>query len=148
MEETIEYSELRLSKARTLFSVYDHDGSGYIEKADFETIAENFIQARSLPPGGHESQELNRLFVTVWEELSKLADKDENGLIAFREMLVYLDILRDDPVLFHDQVLALSDLLFRLLDTDEDESVTAKEYLEFAHCFRFETSIDTFFKLS
>ena len=36
----IEDTPLRLAKAKTLFSVYDYDDNGFIEKADFEAVAE------------------------------------------------------------------------------------------------------------
>lgn len=148
MRGHVEHSPLKLAKARTLFSVYDNDGNGFIERADFEAVADNFVQIRSLTSDSEQSQRLRHLYLNIWEELQSVADEDGDGRVSFPEMLSYLDKLTHDPCLFHQQVVTLSELLFRLLDVDGDGSIAYSEYQEFAECLRFETSEENFSRLS
>ena len=144
----IEDTPLRLAKAKTLFSVYDYDDNGFIEKADFEAVAENFAKARELPTESEARQKIKELYLGIWAELENVADEDRDGRVSFSELLAYLDKLTHDPALFHQQVMVLSELLFELLDSDGDGSITFQEYSEFACCLRFETSLENFSQLS
>ncbi|MCA9797348.1 MAG: EF-hand domain-containing protein [Candidatus Eremiobacteraeota bacterium] len=139
----MEHTPIRLAKARTLFSVYDHDRNGVLERADFEAVADNVARARSAP---HE--EVRRLCLSIWNELQQVADEDGDGRVSFQELLAYLDLLTHDPLLFHQQVLTLSRLLFEILDSDHDGRITQAEYIEFAGCLRFSADRRTFLTLT
>ena len=134
----MEISELKRAKLRRMFSVYDYDDNGFIERSDYEAVIANLAGARQLEPGSSTYEELKRSYLSVWEWLRREADTDHDGRVSFEEMLHYNERVTHDPRLFQEQVVALGDLLFELLDRDRDGHVTRQEYHEFATCLRFQ----------
>lgn len=127
-------SPLREAKLRHMFSVYDHDGNGLVERADYDATIANFASARQLTPGSMEYRRLEEAYLSVWHGLVREADADGDQGISFEEMLHYNERIIHDPQLFDEHVVALGDLLFELLDANGDGHVIEDEYVEFLRC--------------
>lgn len=148
MSESHEESQLRLAKIRQLFHVYDADRNGILEKTDFQAVVDRFARARNLDPGAEAYQSLQTTYLSVWSNLKREADEDGDGQVTFEEMHSYHDTITHDPLLFHQQVVSLTDSLFQLLDSDDDGQIVESEYLDFASCLGFEADSDLFRHLS
>ena len=68
-------TELQKRKWTRLFQVYDADGNGVVEQADFEIIFQNLAQVRNLEANEPEYEQLHAKFIEDWENLQKDADK-------------------------------------------------------------------------
>ncbi|WP_018348367.1 EF-hand domain-containing protein [Longispora albida] len=82
------------------FDMLDADGSGYLEAADFQSIARRFLAYFSVPDDNERAQAVLSAYEELWTALSG-ADADGDGRIVrqeFRDRLLSADFQEGDAV--------------------------------------------------
>ena len=120
-------TELQTRKWTRLFQVYDANGNGTVEQADFEQIFHNFAAARDLSPGTPEYDLLNAKFMEDWEHLRKDADKNNDGKVELEEWLEHGDRRINSPDMYQT-VIDLANQTFELLDLNGNGVISMEEH--------------------
>lgn len=142
-------SELRKRKLKKLFDLYDVDGSGFITEADYEKMADSQAEIQGYKPGSFEYNIIRSQFRTLWKQLQKEMDVDNDGQVTLEEFLEY----KDKQLSFKegyrplwleqrsgtetaqayeksgdDAIAKLTNLIFERLDTDSSGEISIEEY--------------------
>ncbi|MEO1374479.1 MAG: EF-hand domain-containing protein [Cyanobacteria bacterium J06635_10] len=120
-------TELQTRKWTRLFDVYDTDGSGIVERRDFEIIFQNLAQVCNLKANSPEYNQLHTKFIEDWEHLRKDTDKDNDGKVQLEEWLEHCDRRIQDPSMYRT-VVDIASQVFDLFDLDGNGVITVKEY--------------------
>lgn len=120
-------TELQTKKWTRLFQIYDADGNGVVEKADFETIFQTLAQAKKLEVDTPKYDQLHDKFMEDWEHLQKDADTDNDGQVSLEEWLAHGDRRINDESMYQT-VVDLANQVFELLDLDGNGVITVDEY--------------------
>jgi Ca2+-binding EF-hand superfamily protein len=70
------------------FRTYDFDGSGYLERADFEAVANRVLKEFGYEAGAPEMARFRDLQIGVWNRLLEVADETKDGRISEDEYKV------------------------------------------------------------
>ncbi|AOW99302.1 hypothetical protein BJP34_07385 [Moorena producens PAL-8-15-08-1] len=120
-------TELQTRKWSRLFQIYDADGNGVVEQADFETIFQTLAQARQLEANSPKYNQLHAKFMEDWEHLQKDADTDNDGKVNLKDWLAHgYRRINDDSM--YQTVVDMGNQVFELLDLNGDGVITADEY--------------------
>lgn len=120
-------TDLQKRKWTRLFKVYDANGNGTVEKADFEQIFHNLAGARDLSPSTPEYEQLHAKFMEDWEYLRQDADKNNDGQVELEEWLEHGDRRINSPDMYQTNQDMANDV-FELLDLNGDGSISLEEY--------------------
>ncbi|MBC2866339.1 EF-hand domain-containing protein [Streptomyces mexicanus] len=121
------------NRARLVFSLFDADGNGYIEPADFELMGGRV--AAAVPAAGEEAK--NRLlsaFQRYWQTLVTELDANGDGRISPEEFTA--TVL--NPQRFDATVSEFAEALAALGDPDGDGRVTRPDFLALMTAIGFE----------
>src|SRR5262245_2258910 len=97
-------TEFQKSKLPNLFKLYDADGNGYIEAADFEAIHANFCQAAGLAKDSPQSEVLKQRLASRWVSIQKHADANSDTRVSLDEWLAYVDKMLQSEEQFRVEV--------------------------------------------
>jgi len=129
-------------KMKTLFRRLDWESNGRINRKDFNTLADYYIQLSKLDANSKRGKQVRRRFIKLWEEIFEKASKD--GEV---DESVFIESIRKVGVTKLIQyVHRYSDFLFDLLDANGNGTIMKDEYAAFGKLFRFpdKTIDDTF----
>ena len=123
-------SELRTRKLTRFFRVVDRDGDGILTLADPEIVVRKLASLRELRQGTTSYESFRDGFMAYWSDLMKRSDGDEDGVVTLREWLDYHDEMLADETRFEYTVAFSAGIMFALMDTDEDGTISLDEYGE------------------
>lgn len=123
-------------KMTKLFDVYDADGNGYIERRDFESLAER-INENFPDAGARRAAAVTAVFQEVWEGMAARIDADGDQRISLDEFITdKLETARADTDAAHTRTREeRRRRLFEVMDRDGDDRVTLDEYQDFFRAF-------------
>lgn len=114
-------------KVRHLFRLYDRQGNGYLERADWERLGHEVATERGHPVGSDTHEAITRDFLTQFERYKAVADFSRDGRIALDEWIDFFEIVVSDDRAFEAMVGSTLAMIFRTFDLDEDGMITASE---------------------
>lgn len=90
-------SDLQQRKFIVAFKLYDTNGDGVIEKADFLGFAERMARAfdESAPP--EAAAQLSQTMANQWEQTRQMADLERDDRITMDEWLKYYEAVTSTP---------------------------------------------------
>ncbi|WP_076093098.1 EF-hand domain-containing protein [Streptomyces sp. IMTB 2501] len=126
---------LREKMAR-LFGAYDADGNGYIERRDFEIIAER-INANFSDTGSRRAVAVAAVFQEMWDGMASRMDVDGDQRISLDEFITdkLKTALADADAAHTRQRADRRRRLFDAMDRDGDGKVSLDEYQGFFRAF-------------
>lgn len=124
-------SDLQKQKLTRYFRVYDVDDNGAISLPDFERVVENVRALYGADERSSIHSGLRDGYLLRWSALSTSADKDRDGGVDLDEWLAYWDGVLADDVRYEVEIVAVTERLFEVFDTDEDGVLGADEFCNF-----------------
>ncbi|MFE1771919.1 EF-hand domain-containing protein [Streptomyces sp. NPDC059008] len=123
-------------KMRKLFDVYDTDGNGYIERSDFEALAQR-INDGFADTGSPRAAEVTAVLHDTWEDLASRMDVDSDQRISLEEFLAdKLDATRGGAAASRRKTRQeRRRLLFGVMDRDGDGHIDLDEHRRFYRAF-------------
>ncbi|EGJ32782.1 MULTISPECIES: EF-hand domain-containing protein [Moorena] len=143
-------TELQKRKLKKLFDLYDVDGSGVITEADYEKMAQSQAKVQGYQPGSLEYNIICSQFKTLWKNLQKEVDINDDGEVTLEEFLEHkakqlsfkeqyrpLWLERQSGIKtsqsyersYEEDVIAkLTNLIFERLDVDGNGEISRQEY--------------------
>ena len=73
--------------------------------------------------------------LAFWESLRTSADVDQSGSVDLDEWLAYWQVTLEDHERYEAEVEAITNHLFSVFDTDEDEGIGSDEFCDFYGVF-------------
>jgi len=128
-------TELQTRKLTRLFSLYDVNGNGVIERGDYELVAHHTAIGLSHQPGSAEYAQLHTEYMASWNNLQQLADSDNDDQLTLAEFLSGYAALMADQERFGTVIMGLVKTTLRLQDTNQDGKVSAEEHRSYMAAF-------------
>jgi Ca2+-binding EF-hand superfamily protein len=124
-------TNLQKQKIVKLFSMYDTNNTGVINRHDFETIIKRLADLRNWSFRSSKYQILSNKLLYKWKCLQGGADTSHDRQISLDEWLAYNEAVIADESRFAEEVRSLMEVLFEAFDTDEDGKINEKNWWEF-----------------
>jgi Ca2+-binding EF-hand superfamily protein len=134
-------TNLQRRKLTRYFRVYDVDDDGRMANADFERVVENVRILHGISSGSEEYRKLREAYLGRWEALRRFADADADGSVDLAEWLGYWSGLLDADDRYQEEVIAVTDRMFQLFDTDEDGVLGPDEFCDFFGIFGLKSAL-------
>ena len=127
-------SDIQKLKAYNLFLAFDVEKSGYLDKADLDTLARQITESQGRAVGSPLHLELEAKLKAYWNQMMESLDHNKDNRISADEFLKFADKIMKNPKGPEEQsILALSDVIFTMADQDGSGGLSMKE---FAQCIR------------
>lgn len=124
-------SEALQTKYDELFSMFDHDGDGAIERDDLLTSSRQILDALGYSADSPKAERIVAAYNATWAALMAHVDTDKDDVISRAEYTVAMERCANDPE-FRDQVWRpCSDAEFAVLDVldvNDNGVITPDEY--------------------
>ncbi|ATB33514.1 EF-hand domain-containing protein [Melittangium boletus] len=115
-------------KIQHLFRSFDVDGSGYIDKADLDAMADRVAKEERCAQDAKKCEKLKASFQSFWQSMSTL-DKDRDGRVTQKEFVDYFAQLQKDPKANASQVVSsISNILFTCADHNGSGTISSDEF--------------------
>jgi Ca2+-binding EF-hand superfamily protein len=110
------------------FAVFDQDGNGYIDRADFSTAAKALLAEFGTAARSDKGQELYAGAEAFWQGMAGIADRDGDQRITREEFVNgAVKRLRDTPDRFAEIARPFLHAALAVADTDGDGAVTVAD---------------------
>lgn len=124
---------LQKSKLTTLFNNLDTDSGGTLKEEDFRLVLNKLASLRGLKPNCLEYAYVRSILLSMWNNLS-LADQNSDAEVTLEEWFKYYENLIKSNA--YEKVLqSQNDVLFALLDEDEDGQISQQEYVDLVSAY-------------
>ncbi|VVC89766.1 calexcitin-2-like [Leptidea sinapis] len=122
-------SDFRKKKLLHVFtSFFDRNGSGSIDKKDFELAIENISKLRGWSSGDAKYVETQSALLKIWEALQSRADSDKDGEISVDEWISMWDEFAKNPSAPLEWQNLYSKFIFNLEDASGDGVIDGEEF--------------------
>jgi juvenile hormone diol kinase len=123
-------NDLLRKKMTRLFNVYDVNNSGFLEKADYERIADNFCRIHNWPEGSEGYQVMHQNQIAQWQQIQQFADSNQDDRVSLDEYLDAYHRMADIDNLYEVTVNGIVDFTFDHFDRDKDGYMTSADFSE------------------
>jgi len=134
-------TDLQRRKLTRYFRVYDVDDDGRMANADFERVIENVRILHGINAGSTAYCALRDAYLMRWDALRRFADTNADGSVDLGEWLGYWAELLDSNERYEQEVVDVTDRIFKLFDTDEDGVLGADEFCDFFGVFGLKSAL-------
>lgn len=122
-------SDFRKKKLLHVFNAFfDTNGSGNIDKKDFELAAEKISQNRGWKAGDAKFKETQDALLKIWEGLQSRADADNDGEVSFNEWVAMWDEFAKNPSAALEWQNLYCKFIFELEDASNDGAIDSDEF--------------------
>jgi Ca2+-binding EF-hand superfamily protein len=128
-------SELRTRKFSRLFTCFDFNRDGALEKADYEQFAQNLSKAYALVPGTAQYATMHVETMGLWNFIQSVADKDGNQEVTPDEFIAAYAELTNHEETFQQLLMAYAEYIIRMGDRDGDGKLDENEYTTILWCY-------------
>ncbi|MEU6662532.1 EF-hand domain-containing protein [Streptomyces sp. NPDC046821] len=112
------------------FRTYDTDGSGFLERYDFEGAATRMGDEFGLAPDDPARERFVGLCVGLWEHLAAVADADKDGRISEAEYKsAFAQGLLETEESFDAGYVPFLEALVAVVDADGDGRLTVEDHI-------------------
>ncbi|MFO0575179.1 MAG: mechanosensitive ion channel [Polyangia bacterium] len=125
-------ADIQKLKAYNLYLALDVDGSGSLEQADVDRLAQRLATAPGRPLDPAVLARLQASLKAYWLEITRSVDRDADGRISREEFLAFCSALSEDlsgPA--GDAISALASVLFTAYDHGGSGTLSEQEFLGF-----------------
>jgi Ca2+-binding EF-hand superfamily protein len=129
-------SDLQRKKLQLRFALLDTDGDGQITQQDYELLTLRLCAAFGHLPGSPGYERVRNAYLTLWERMRTRMDHDGSGVVTLPQFLESCEkaiIERRDG--FQRNLADLADLLFDLVDADENGVIDLAEFTTWMHSY-------------
>ncbi|MEV4312099.1 EF-hand domain-containing protein [Actinocrispum sp. NPDC049592] len=123
--ETMSLLERKYAKR---FEMLDADGSGVVDRTDFEMLAERLIDGLGVTPGSPKAERVRNGYLELCDQLMRIADGDGNGEIDRTEFITAMTRMAGDRAGFKRIIEPLARLNLSLCDADGDGNLNELEF--------------------
>jgi len=136
-------TDFQKRKLMKLFSMYDACNLGVLKISDFEQLAQRLADLRGWQPDTIPYEDITSKYLLLWNRMrSEIKHKvlsQENieeattqirSQVSLEEWFIYYDIVLNDPS-YHEEILALTETVFTVVDTDESGHLDQQEWANF-----------------
>ena len=124
-------SEILVRRYDKVFSLWDSNGNGYIEEADFKRMLRPVSRDVRGSPTSERGADVARLWDDHWQALLATVDHVADGRISRQEWREGMARLAGDEASRNRVLTAVATVVFRLMDTDGDDKVGPAEWRSF-----------------
>lgn len=124
-------TDLQKRKLMKLFTVYDADCSGVLERKDFDKVAQELTAMAGWSTRSPKCLTLTNQFAQEWKCLLKSADADQDQAISIEEWFGYYDDLLSDEKKYQERAAALQDQIFDVFDANGNGELCDTEWAKF-----------------
>lgn len=128
-------SDLQKKKLGRLFAVLDSDHNGVLEKSDYTRVISNLAALHNWKSGSPEYSALEKLYLTIWENLRALADVDNDGQVTFSEFMDFYAQMLSSPEMYGEITIGIVELLFEAFDRNRDGQLSRNDFGEFFEAY-------------
>lgn len=122
-------SDFRKKKLLHLFNkFFDRDGSGSVDKKDFEQAAENISKLRGWKQGDAKYKETLDALLKVWDGLQNVADANKDGEVTADEWVTMWEAYAKNPSSAYDWQNQYCKFIFQLEDASNDGAIDSEEF--------------------
>jgi len=121
-------TELQKRKLLHTFDLWDCNGNGYIEQADYVVVADRLAQTRGWAKGSPEDAHAQAMYAAGWQFMEQFADVDHNKQVKRDEWLTCFDSLFQNPDAYQQLIVGTAEFNFAVADVDGDGAWTLDEY--------------------
>jgi len=139
-------TEFQKRKLMKLFSMYDACNLGVLKISDFECLAQRLADLRGWKVDSSAYEDISSKFIYLWNrmrsEIKNVYNSQPEVLnnpdawttqirtqITVKEWFTYFEVVLPNPD-YHQEVLALSDAIFTVVDTDQSGNLDKAEWAE------------------
>ncbi|MFI1979616.1 EF-hand domain-containing protein [Streptomyces wedmorensis] len=117
-------SEFQRDKLVNMFRAFDADGNGYLDRSDFEALAERWRGLPRVRPGSELAARVDSVMLGWWDLLAAHVDTDGDGMVDLDELLAMVDLL---PTM-REAVAATAETVFDAVDENGDGRISPAEH--------------------
>lgn len=140
-------TDFQRMKVGKMFDVFDLDGDGMLQEADYTRRARSFAQERGWTEESPEYREQLDFTLSDWRTMQQAADGDGDGRVTRDEFVGFADRMLGDPAARERYADEDAALVFKAMDTDGDGRITAEEYQIYLRVYDLEpANADYFFE--
>ena len=133
-------SDLRMRKLARLFHVYDHNRDGVLElEADYLGIAKSLAALKGAGPGTPQHEAIKNAYLYDWQQLVA-AGIAKNGQVSKQDWIGFVASMLESREAYEQQANAITTLAITLLDDDNDDALSAKNWAQFFQVFHINDS--------
>jgi Ca2+-binding EF-hand superfamily protein len=124
------------------FEMLDADGSGVVDRTDFEMLAQRLIDGLGVTPGSPKADRVHNGYLELCDSLMRIADEDGNGEITRTEFVMAMTRMAGDRAGFKRVIEPLARLNLSLCDADGDGNLNELEFASLLRMFNATTMDD------
>lgn len=124
-------TELQKRKVLHAFRLWDGNGDGQVEAADFVRMADRLAASRGWAKGSAAYEETQQAYQAAWQYLQTFADVNHNHQVSPDEWLNQYDDMLNDPERYHQLLVGIAQRNFEAADQDGDGQWTLEEYRQY-----------------
>ena len=128
-------SALRTRKFTALFTCFDSDKNGVLERRDYEQFAQNLSQAYNLAPGTAAYAAMHAETMALWDFVHTVADQDGDQRITPAEFIAAYGALTNDDTTFQQLLMSYAAYVIRTGDQNGDGRLDEDEYATILCCY-------------
>lgn len=132
-------------KVTLFFRVLDANENGYVERTDFERVAQQLAARHQMDPTSDEFAQIQATFTRVFDSIQDMIDQDHDRRASLDEWWAYFERVLTDEDQFAALIAPMVHNIFMLLDHDGDGKIGLPEFRHFGAVYRIEADIDALF---
>jgi len=121
-------SEFQVQKMTKLFSFYDFDGNGYLEKNDYLALGERIVADSNITAGTPEYNKIMERQLAEWTEIQQFADIDQDGRISIEDWLGFMNKANENPDIYKITVTDIADSFVESWASDGNGKIGSNEW--------------------
>jgi len=134
-------TEFQKLKLANLFNVHDLTDEGHLSQEDFEHLSASIALAEGWAKGSAQYNALAARFMYLWEGLRYLADQNKDGKVTEVEWFAFWEYTLDSPTGYEDVVLPIAQLVYHMIDVDQDGYVTRADFARYYHSLALDEAL-------